>query len=61
MNYRINLYETFDSNGVGIINLFVEIDEQIYNSTNRYVKDEDKNGAISKCFKEIAQMLEKSK
>lgn len=61
MNYRINLYETLDGNGVSIVELFVEINGQIYGSTNRYVKVEDKKKTIGKCFKEIAKMLEEDK
>lgn len=57
MNYRIELYETFDSDGVSIVELFVEIDNQIYRSVHRYIEEKDKKKAVSLCFQEIANML----
>ncbi len=59
MNYRIQLYETFDSNGVSVINLFVEVDNQIYNSVHRFVFN--RNKAIAKCFKDIGKMIKEAK
>ena len=57
MNYRIELYETFDSNGVSIVNLFPQINSQIYDVILRYVEDGDKYKTIAKCFKDIGKMI----
>jgi hypothetical protein len=57
MNYRINLYETFDSNGITIINLFVEIEKQEYNSVHRYVDNAFRYIIIARCFIEIGMMI----
>lgn len=57
MNYRIQLYETFDGNGVSIVELFIEINNQIYRSVRRFVKEKDRKFAIGRCFIEIGTML----
>lgn len=57
MNYRIEFYETFDGNGVSIITLFFEINNQIYQVTKHFIKDKDKNKTISECFLEMSKML----
>lgn len=57
MNYRINLYETFDSNGVTLINLFVEIENQEYSSMGRYSENAFRYITIARCFLEIGMMI----
>ena len=61
MNYRIDLYETFDGNGISTIELFMEIDGQIYRSYGRYVEKKDKKMAIRKCFKEMSRYFNEEK